>query len=179
MAGVIVSSAFDLHDKDINREDFFKRLSNLDVNDYQNLSGFLEDFKFKKLSINGLNRVIIFAGREATALFDDFTLEIWKKHYINEDVAQIAILQGSLPFPLEGLFVGKTTGKVYVCQESDDYQEQNITCVGYSMEHFLTVGPQKLLEYSKPQCMFENCYGCFDPLIKDRVLNSIGLPSRQ
>lgn len=101
MAGVTVSSAFDLHDKEINREEFFKRLSKLDVNDHQNLSGFLEDFKFKKLSINGLNRVIIFAGREATALFDDFTLEIWKKYYINEDVAQIAILQGNLPFPLE------------------------------------------------------------------------------
>ena len=101
MAGITVSSAFHLHDKDIDREEFFKRLSKLDVNDDQNLTGFLEAFKFKKLSINGLNRVIIFAGREATALFDDFTLEIWKKYYINEDVVQIAILQGNLPFPLE------------------------------------------------------------------------------
>jgi hypothetical protein len=79
----------------------------------------------------------------------------------------------------QGLFVGKTTGKVFVCQESDDYQEQSITCVGYSMEHFLTVGPQRLLEYNKPQCMFDNCYGCFDPLLKDRVFGSMGLPTKQ
>ncbi|KAK3754600.1 hypothetical protein QZH41_019965, partial [Actinostola sp. cb2023] len=177
MAGII-SSAFHLQDQAIDRDEFYKRLIKLDVNDEQCLSGFLNDYKYKKLSVKGLNRDLIFAGREATALFDDFTLEIWKKYYINEDVVQIAILQGNLPFPLEGLFVGRTSGKLYVCQESDDYQEQRITCMGYSMEHFLTVGPQRLLEYNKPQCMFENCYGCFDPLIKDRVLNSMGLPSK-
>lgn len=65
-----------------------------------------------------------------------------------------------------------------MCKESDDYQEQHITCVGYSMEHFLTIGPQRLLVYNKPQCMFDNCYGCFDPLIKDRVLGSMGLPPK-
>ncbi|KAJ7388352.1 hypothetical protein OS493_038227 [Desmophyllum pertusum] len=57
---------------------------------------------------------------------------------------------------------------VYVCQECDDYQEQCIVCIAYSLEHFLVRGPQKLLEYNKPQCLFDNCYGCFDPLIKDR-----------
>ena len=78
-------------------------------------------------------------------------------------------------FYLQGVFVGKTSGRVYVCQECDDYQEQCIVCIAYSVEHFLVRGPQKLLQYNKPQCLFENCYGCFDPLIKDRVLSSIGL----
>ena len=96
-----ISSAFHLQDQDIDRDEFFRRLIQLDVNDEQGLSGFLSDYKFKKLSVKGLNRDLIFAGREATALFEDFTLEIWRKYYINEDVVQIAILQGTLPFPLE------------------------------------------------------------------------------
>ena len=78
-------------------------------------------------------------------------------------------------FSFQGVFVGKSSGRVYVCQECDDYQEQCIVCIAYSLEHFLVRGPQKLLQYNKPQCLFENCYGCFDPLIKDRVLSSIGL----
>ena len=77
----------------------------------------------------------------------------------------------------QGVFVGKSSGRVYVCQECDDYQEQCIVCIAYSLEHFLVRGPQKLLEYNKPQCLFENCYGCFDPFIKDRVLSSIGWQS--
>lgn len=96
-----VSSAFHFHDQDVDQEQFYTRLIKLDVNDEQGLSSFLNDYKFKKLSVKGLNRDLIFAGREATALFDDFILEIWKKYYVNEDVVQIAILQGSLPFPLE------------------------------------------------------------------------------
>lgn len=100
MAGVI-SSAFHLHDQDIDHDEFFTKLIKLDVNDEQGLSSFLNEYKFKKLSVKGLNRDLIFAGREATALFDDFTLEIWKKYYVNEEVIQIAILQGTLPFPLE------------------------------------------------------------------------------
>ncbi|EDO45047.1 predicted protein [Nematostella vectensis] len=177
-AASVISSSFRLEEPDLDKDVFFNRLIKLDVNDQQSVSRFLDEYKFRKLSVSGLNRVIIFSGREATALFDEFTLEIWKKYYIQEDVAQIAILQGSQPFPLEGLFIGKSSGKVFVCQESDDYQEQKITCIGYSMEHFLTVGPQRLLEYNKPQCLFENCYGCFDPLIKDRVFSSMGLQTK-
>lgn len=100
MAGNI-SSAFHLADQDIDQDEFYTRMIKLDVNDEQGLSSFLNDYKFKKLSMKGLNRDLIFAGREVTALFDDFILEIWKKYYVSEDVVQIAILQGTLPFPLE------------------------------------------------------------------------------
>lgn len=102
-------------------------------------------------------------------------LIIIDNNLIHHGYSQLSLTSGYL---FQGLFVGKSTGKLFVCKESDDYQEQHITCVGYSMEHFLTVGPQRLLEYNKPQCMFDNCYGCFDPLIKDRVLGSMGLPTK-
>ncbi|PFX13916.1 uncharacterized protein LOC111345441 [Stylophora pistillata] len=174
MADSEISSAFHLADP-TDKERFFTRLRKLNVNDSGELNSFLDDYKYRKLIVNGFNRDLVIVSRGESTVFEDFTLQVWKKYYIEEDVAQIGVLQGSLSFPVEGVFVGKSSGRVYVCQECDDYQEQCIVCIAYSLEHFLVRGPQKLLEYNKPQCLFDNCYGCFDPLIKDRVLNSIGL----
>lgn len=170
----LISNAFQLVDPN-DKERFFTRLRKLDVNNENELTSFLNDYKYRKVIVSGFNRDLVIVGRNESTVFDDFTLQVWKKYYIDEDVVQIGILQGTLSFPVEGVFVGKTSGRVYVCQECDDYQEQCIVCIAYSVEHFLVRGPQKLLQYNKPQCLFENCYGCFDPLIKDRVLSSIGL----
>lgn len=170
----VISNAFQLVDPN-DKERFFTRLRKLDVNNENELTSFLNDYKYRKVIVSGFNRDLVIVGRNESTVFDDFTLQVWKKYYIDEDVVQIGILQGTLSFPVEGVFVGKTSGRVYVCQECDDYQEQCIVCIAYSVEHFLVRGPQKLLHYNKPQCLFENCYGCFDPLIKDRVLSSIGL----
>ena len=80
---------------------------------------------------------------------------------------------------MQGLFVGKDSGRVYICQETDDYQEQKITCVAYSLEHFVARGAQNLMVYNKPQTgLLENCYGCFDPLLKDRVFGSLGAQTK-
>lgn len=173
MAENDLSSAFRLADP-TDKEQFFSRLRQLDVNNEIELAAFLNDYKYRKLVVSGFNRDLVIVGRNESTVFDDFTLQVWKKYYIEEDVVQIGVLQSSLSFPVEGVFVGKSSGRVYVCQECDDYQEQIIVCIAYSLEHFLVRGPQKLLEYNKPQCLFENCYGCFDPFIKDRVLSSIG-----
>ena len=71
--------------------------------------------------------------------------------------------------------MGVDTGNVYICQEADDYSEQKIKCIADSLEKFVEFGPQKLLEYKSPKCLFDNCYGCFDPFIRDRVMTTFGL----
>ena len=95
-----VSSSFELLD-DIDHEIFFERLSSLDVRSEAELSAFLTDYKFRRLRIRGMSEQLIIIDKSEPSLFDDSTVELWKKYYINEAVVQIAILQDELPFPLE------------------------------------------------------------------------------
>ena len=100
MANAGVSSGFQLADtRDM--EEFFSRLRKLDVNSSSELASFLEDYKYRKLVVSGFNRDLVIVGRDESAVFEDFTLQVWKKYYIDEDVVQIGVLQGSLSFPVE------------------------------------------------------------------------------
>lgn len=169
---VAVSNVFHLDDEN-DKDVFFSRLARLDANNFRELKNFLDNYKLRKLQVSGLSSEFVIVGRDESAVFDDYVLDVWRKYYIEEEVVQIGIIQAKLPLPLEGLFVGKNTGKVYICQEADDYQEQKISCVARSLEQFVTCGPQAPLEYRSAQCILDNCYGCFDPRIKDRVVNAL------
>lgn len=100
MADSEISSAFQLADP-TDKERFFTRLRKLNVNDTRELDSFLEDYKYRKLIVNGFNRDLVIVGRGESTVFEDFTLQVWKKYYIEEEVAQIGMLQGSLSFPVE------------------------------------------------------------------------------
>ena len=84
---------------------FFGRLARLDVNDGEELSKFLGEYKFRQVSVSrqAKDREMLVAGRDAeeTAIFDDFTLDVWKKYYVDEDVVQIGIFQGTFSLPTE------------------------------------------------------------------------------
>lgn len=96
----IISDAFQLADPN-DKERFFTRLRKLDVNNENELTSFLNDYKYRKVIVSGFNRDLVIVGRNESTVFDDFTLQVWKKYYIEEDVAQIGILQGTLSFPVE------------------------------------------------------------------------------
>lgn len=100
MAECDVSSAFQLADP-TDKERFFARLRKLNVNNESELVSFLDDYKYRKLIVSGFNRDLVIVGRNESTVFEDFTLQVWKKYYIDEDVVQIGILQGSLSFPVE------------------------------------------------------------------------------
>lgn len=95
-----ISSAFQLADP-ADKERFFARLRKLNVNNPSELDSFLDDYKYRKLIVAGFNRDLVMVGRNESTVFEDFTLQVWKKYYIEEDVVQIGILQGSLSFPVE------------------------------------------------------------------------------
>lgn len=100
MAENDLSSAFRLADP-TDKEQFFSRLRKLDVNNEIELAAFLNDYKYRKLVVSGFNRDLVIVGRNESTVFDDFTLQVWKKYYIEEDVVQIGVLQSSLSFPVE------------------------------------------------------------------------------
>lgn len=95
-----ISSAFQLADP-TDKERFFARLRQLNVNNSGELNSFLDDYKYRKLIVTGFNRDLVIVGRNESTVFEDFTLQVWKKYYIEEEVAQIGVLQGSLSFPVE------------------------------------------------------------------------------
>lgn len=96
----VISNAFQLVDPN-DKERFFTRLRKLDVNNENELTSFLNDYKYRKVIVSGFNRDLVIVGRNESTVFDDFTLQVWKKYYIDEDVVQIGILQGTLSFPVE------------------------------------------------------------------------------
>ena len=100
MAENDLSSAFRLADP-TDKEQFFSRLRKLDVNNESALAAFLNDYKYRKLVVSGFNRDLVIVGRNESTVFDEFTLQVWKKYYIEEDVVQIGVLQSSLSFPVE------------------------------------------------------------------------------
>ena len=109
----LISNAFQLVDPN-DKERFFTRLRKLDVNNENELTSFLNDYKYRKVIVSGFNRDLVIVGRNESTVFDDFTLQVWKKYYIDEDVVQIGILQGTLSFPVEVrlLFKGNRVYKV-------------------------------------------------------------------
>ena len=105
-ADVTVSNRLRLLASDLDvSPDLFNRLARLDVlNDWE-LSKFLEEFKYRRLNVSfkDSERELLIAGKdvEEMAVFDDFMLDVWKKYYIEEDVAQIGIFQGTFTLPTE------------------------------------------------------------------------------
>lgn len=114
----LISNAFQLVDPS-DKERFFTRLRKLDVNNENELTSFLNDYKYRKVIVSGFNRDLVIVGRNESTVFDDFTLQVWKKYYIDEDVVQIGILQGTLSFPVEVrlFFKGNRVYKVTLFEE--------------------------------------------------------------
>ena len=97
---VAVSNVFHLDDEN-DKDVFFSRLARLDVNNFPELKSFLGNYKLRKLQVSGLSSEFVIVGRDESAVFDDYVLDVWRKYYIEEEVVQIGIIQAKLPFPLE------------------------------------------------------------------------------
>jgi len=156
--------------EDVDVQLFFELLGNLNVNDYENLQQFLQKFRGVKFSVSGISESIVISGNDArsSAEFEEFSVDLWKQYYIQEDVFQLGILEDKSP--IEGLFIGRQTGKVFVCAQADDFSQQKVVCIGDTLRNFIWAGPTQPVTYHSGSCILDGCYGCFDPIIRDRVL---------
>ena len=74
----------------------------------------------------------------------------------------------SLILYLQGLFIGENSGRVYICGQADDFSQQKCVCVAPSLHQLIWKGPEQPIQY-KPACMKNGCYGCFDPVMRNRL----------
>eukprot|EP00795_Rhopilema_esculentum_P013099 gene13099-3886_t len=155
---------------DVDVQKFFRMLSSLDVNSKESLQPFLEKFGGVKFRVSGVSESVAITGNDSQSSpdFEQFSIDLWKEYYIQEDVYQLGILEDKSP--LEGLFIGKHSGKVYICAQADDFSQQKVICIGDNLHNFIWVGPTPPVEYHSGSCILDGCYGCFDPVIRDRVL---------
>ena len=85
--------------EDVDVQLFFELLGNLNVNDYENLQQFLQKFRGVKFSVSGISESIVISGNDArsSAEFEEFSVDLWKQYYIQEDVFQLGILEDKSP----------------------------------------------------------------------------------
>ena len=85
--------------EDVDVQTFFDLLANLNVNDHENLQQFLKQFQGIKFSVSGISESIVITGNDArsSADFEEFSVDLWKEYYIQEDVFQLGILEDKSP----------------------------------------------------------------------------------
>ena len=85
--------------EDIDVQTFFDLLANLNVNDCENLQQFLKKFRGVKFCVSGISESIVITGNDArsSAEFEEFSVDLWKEYYIQEDVYQLGILEDKSP----------------------------------------------------------------------------------
>eukprot|EP00794_Sanderia_malayensis_P016788 gene16788-18483_t len=154
---------------EVDAKTFFDSLSSLDVKKSEDLRPFLEKYKGVRFSVSGISEKIMITGNDPSdvANFEQFALDLWKDYYTQEDVYQLAILEDKSP--VEGLFIGLNSGKVFTCAQADDFSQQKVVCIGDNLYNFIWVGPTPPIELHSGSCLLNGCYGCIEPVIRDRV----------
>ena len=88
-----------LIDEDVDAQKFFRQLANIDLKNQDGLQTFLEKFRGVKFRVSGISERIMITGSptDASAEFEQFSLDLWKQYYIQEDVYQLGILEDKSP----------------------------------------------------------------------------------
>ena len=88
-----------LINEDVDAQKFFRQLANLDLKNEDSLQSFLEKFRGVKFRVSGISERIMITGSptDASAEFEQFSLDLWKQYYVQEDVYQLGILEDKSP----------------------------------------------------------------------------------
>lgn len=88
-----------VNSEDIDVQTFFAMLADLNVNDSACLERFLEKFRGINFRVAGLSESIVITGNESATSqeFEQFSIDLWKEYYIQEDVYQLGILEDKSP----------------------------------------------------------------------------------
>lgn len=153
--------------KKVDNAVFFQALSQLDARDPSILQEFMDNYRNVKIKVIGLSDCLRFHERISDSPeFDQFAVDLWREFYIQEDIIQIAFLEDKEP--IEGLFIGASSGRVYLCGQADDFSQQKVLCMAANLHKLIWRGPQQPVTY-KSGCMLDSCYGCFDPVVRHRM----------
>ena len=85
--------------EDVDVQNFFDLLANLKVNDKDALRQFVDKFRGVKFRVSGISECIAITGNDShsSADFEEFSIDLWKEYYIQEDVYQLGILEDKSP----------------------------------------------------------------------------------
>lgn len=78
---------------------FFQALSQLDARDPNILRQFMDSYRGVKVKILGLSECVQFQERlDESPEFEQFSVDLWREFYIQEDIIQIGFLEDKQPF---------------------------------------------------------------------------------
>ena len=88
---------------DVDVQKFFRMLSSLDVNSKESLEPFLEKFGGVKFRVSGISESVAITGNDSQSSpdFEQFSIDLWKEYYIQEDVYQLGILEDKSPLEVK------------------------------------------------------------------------------
>ena len=85
---------------------FFKRFSQLDARDPALLQEFMDNYRNVKIKVIGLSDCMRFHDRvPESSEFDQFSMDLWREFYIQEDIIQIAFLEDKQPLEVSTVYI--------------------------------------------------------------------------
>ena len=101
------ASVLTVESEEFNHTAFFRALSQLDARDNILLSEFMDKYQGTSLRLLGLSDSLRFVHaplNEDSSTFDQFSVDLWKEYYVQEDIIQIALLQDKEPEEVSQIF---------------------------------------------------------------------------
>ena len=85
-------------DRKIDNAVFFQALSQLDARDPSILNEFMESYRDVRIKVIGLSDNLRFHERsDESPEFEQFSVDLWRDLYIQEDIVQIGFLEDKQP----------------------------------------------------------------------------------
>lgn len=85
---------------------FFQALSQLDARDSNILQEFMDNYRNAKIKVFGLSECLRFHERvDHSPEFEQFSIDLWREFYIQEDFIQIAVLDDKEPIEVDVTFL--------------------------------------------------------------------------
>ena len=85
--------------KPVDNGAFFQALSQLDARDSNILKEFMDNYRDVRVKVLGVSECVRFHERISDSPeFEQFSVDIWKEFYIQEDIIQIGFLEHTEPF---------------------------------------------------------------------------------
>lgn len=84
---------------------FFQALSQLDARDSNILQEFMDNYRNAKIKVFGLSDCLRFHERvDHAPEFEQFSIDLWREFYIQENFIQIAVLDDKEPIEVYDIF---------------------------------------------------------------------------
>ena len=105
----------------VDNDSFFQALSQLDARDPTILHEFMESYRDVRIKVIGLSDNLRFHERsdertDDSPGFEQFSVDLWRDLYIQEEIVQIAFLEDKEPVEVRDVVLGELGGMEKVLQ---------------------------------------------------------------